>query len=338
MGTAERLAEYGVFEDAVIDRIAEVDEFQRSFESHQKFIQAVGGSELVTHLATGYHPIQVVDFIPKGDYDEKQALVYDLPMANAANSNQLFQVATIAAARPDRRIVVTSNPSAGLGGRFDSGRLNYRQRRTVASGDIVPTVIPTIDYLQKNGIERADHIGYSYGSDKALAAARTAEYAVENIVTIEPASTIRRAKFVGRLTLALAFGSTKKALAGYNDAPDLEIFRAARQDETRIGDLAYVGSLFKLSNLAIAKSITKGHFETSLRDALRAQPEATATVSWGDESELSEDATMQNIVQRIDEETGRVYNIRIAGGRHALANDVHLQAAIVHQALQRSAA
>lgn len=93
--------------------------------------------------------------------------------------------------------------------------------------------------------------------------------------------------------------------------------------------------LVRLSNLAISKAIAKGDFESRAHTVLSEKPELRAHIAWGDASELADSAALTEIVGRLQGEFGnRIDTTILPGQKHALANDVILQGALVTEALR----
>lgn len=274
---------------------------------------------------------QIVDIHPITDWDERRARVIHQPMANPLDPNMLYQAATIYAVDPSVRTIVTGNPS-GLG--YGQNILSREDRRKVASGDLRPTIDSIAKYLTNTGVEYVEHIGYSYGADKAAVAAEHADKYDQEVtasIHIEPASVIKRSL----VKLGAAFISTSKELARYVDASNVPAFKAARKES--VGMVTYSMGLARLSNIAIAKALAQDGFEGRVDRALTNQSEMKSCIIWGTESELAIDGIVIAISDRLIAKYGgdRVGTIRLPGQKHLLANDIHLQAALVMQGLKR---
>lgn len=328
MTTAERLRDYYDFAPDVIDEVAEFAEFQASFENYRDFFGAVGVPNIEIYPVENTEDLSVVDVRPK-EHDEKSAIIMHLPMANPLDANQLYQVATIAGTNPDSRVIAFGNPS---GGRYKGSKLTSAAKSLLASGDLFPLVGQGVDYVEKQGIEEANEIGYSYGALKSVAAAYYGMYSVSNAIAIEPVSHPR-----SLLKLGTDFMSTDKALSGYTNAPGLDTYKQARKDAVSMKE--YMAGLLGSKNRAVAGVLAKTDFKTwadqVLTEGLVSSGADKLTLVWGSESELADDETMQQIVYGLKRVHGdRVSNMRLEGQKHALANDVHLHAAIIKQALK----
>lgn len=333
---------------AVIETVAEVAGRQAASEADYGAFLAYGtsygsflddvGEHLETREAPNGRRYQVLDIRPSEE--DGTVMSYHLPMANPLDPNQRYQIATIAAANPHTRIVAVGNPS---GGQYTSGQLTHRQRVAVASGDFSPVVEPDRHYLDSIGVEAVDCVGYSYGADKAAQLASCGDIAVPHLVTIEPVVGVRSLK-----ELADDFSRTAEALPDYADAPGLQSFADARADA--ITDREYLRGLGRLSNVAIARGLTYGSFGLRLTKALRTQAphRIQATLAWGTLSELAHIRSSRQLLLASAARQGAttmgllveaglldlhnpVVDMKLALGRHALANDIHLQAAIVTQ-------
>ncbi len=315
---AERLGGYYPFSPEVIDGIAEFAERQASYPTYPEFLDAMGVGEPEPKTYDGYRPIQVVDVRPK-EHDPDSALVMHLPMGNDLGPNQLYQVATIAGTNPDKRVIAVGNP-CGPGSK--SGLLTHTQRLAVASGDLTPVVDPVRKYLDEAGVSATEQYGYSYGAAKAATLIKIGNQAVDKAIFVEPVVGERTL-----LKLTTDFGSSNEVLQEYVEANGLPTFIDARK-AVPFGMMRYIAGLGRLTNIAIARNLAKGNFGKDLRGALAAQPDMMATVAWGTASEL---ATHDKVLEAI-KDTG-VEVMPLVDERHALANDVHLAAAIVREGL-----
>lgn len=324
MTTYERLQEYYPFSKETLEQIAQVAEAQAEIEDYHQYLQAAGIERHEydrNHSGYDGQPVNLVDFRPK-EHDPDKALVVHLPMANPLDPNQLYQVATIAQANPDMRVLAAANPS-GLG--YGAGVIKSKpERQAVAHGNLRPVVDPLLRAMDQKGITEATHYGYSYGADKALAATLHGDQEVESVTLLEPAAVKERSL----LKLGLDFSSTAKTLEDYAQAPGDLAFLEARKDS--VGALTYNLGLARLSNIAVARYIAQGKFEAGLHQAMDAQPESLMTVAWGTESELAVHSLMQQIMERTQarRDGHRVRQMQLPGQKHAVANDIHLQAAV----------
>lgn len=335
MNTTERLQGYYPFDHSVVERVSLVAERQMAMPDFGDFFAHTGLTESVRKIYDGYAPIDILDIRPK-DHDPRAAMVVHLAMANPLDPNNLYQISTIAAVHPTTRIIASANPS-GFG--YNSGLLNKDQRQRVAGGDFGPVVEPLMKYIEDKDnpkVETIQQVGYSYGADRAATSAKKISGSLadtSHLVAIEPASVVKRS-LIG---ISQAFGSTNKALNTYVKANELPAFISARKES--VGMLAYVSGLARLSNIAVARGLTDGKFNERVQAARISNSstieQMSTTLAWGTESELADNEAMEAIFSTLasDDSYGKVQAIRLENHKHALANDVHLQAAIVAQAL-----
>ncbi len=324
MNTAERLQGYQLFGGDTIESISEVAELQASL-SYLKFFKETGLKETKSFRVPGYSPIDVVDILPESANNE-EAIVLHLPMANPLDPNQLYKVATIAALNRGSRVIASANPSRPG---YRSGLLTRAQRIQVAKGDFRPTVEPLVRYLENQHVSSVRQAGYSYGADKAMAMAAFEAFDVSRTVAVEPASVVRRSG----IALGAAFASTKKALEGYVALNEVPAFVSARSKSV---NRSYPLGLTRLTNLAIARGLTDGKFAQRTSKALKTHEGMIATFAWGSESELALDGAMRCITRDIGMAYGqdRIRTLRAKGAKHALADDIHLHAALITEGLR----
>ncbi len=330
MNTIERLERYHPFDEQLIGRIAEVAEEQQGL-SYEEFFKRYNIPEPEMRTNERGRAFTVLDIEPQGDFDETHARVVHIPMANPLDLNQIYQAATIFAVDPTVRLVATSNPS---GPGYPGNTLTHAERKRVWTGDVSPTVDPVLEYLHEHGISQTDQIGYSWGVNKANAAttrSQAYDQEVGHMVHIEPADVKQRSL----LQLGSDFAKTAKMLKAYVELSDVPAFLSARKES--ISAMGYNVGLMRLSNLAIAKALVRGEYEQKTVEAMEAQPEVKTHVAWGSNSELADDSLMLIATQRLQEKFGaeRVATTRLTGEKHALANDIHLQAALIHHRLKR---
>lgn len=248
-------------------------------------------------------------------------------MGQPLDPNNLYSIATIAATNPNTRIIAAPNPSAPG---YRAPSLTSAEREQIEKGDFSPLVEPTLEYAKLVGVNELNHYGYSFGSDLALGAARSgfSDFIQPRILLIEPASVIKR----GVLELGKDFMSANPALPLYSSQNGPARKSAGKES---LGIMRYSLGLLRLSNFAIAKGIAQGNFGEDLGKVLALNPEATATVAWGTDSELADNDALEDITKSAKEEHGqdRVKTMQLPRQKHALANDLALQAALVRQGL-----
>jgi hypothetical protein len=326
MNTAERLQSYYHFNEAVIADVSEAMERQANY-SYPDFLDFVGADSPKPYELDGYSTRQILDIRPS-EHDDKQALIVHLPMAVPLDTNQRYQLASLANVMPNTRIIAMSNPSSGV---YKSGGLTYKQRQQVSCGIFKPVTDPLGAYIEKEGIEEVENVGGSYGAELAASFAVSGNHKVATTVYIEPASVIRR----GVVKLGLDFKSSEAPMAEYVAANELPAFVEARKDA--VGAKDYMSGLLRPTNIAVARGLAKGDFYHNARMALLAQSNMYTSFAWGTDSELALDSEMPGIVSGYTALAGisNVMRIRMFGQKHALGNDLALSIAIVLQSLRR---
>lgn len=332
MQVAERLQGYGAFSSETIDQVSESFERIASFESYGELFEYAGLPETEIVRFPGCLPAEIIDIQPV-EYDADEAIVVDLPMANPLDPNNKYALATIAINNPNSRIIAAANPS---GPGYNAGRLKLVQRHMVARGELAPTVTPMLYYLDQEGVERVRHAAYSYGCDKAATMIKMGEHETTHGVYIEPVVKDHGSFPFGTAKLGLSFASTAEHLDEYVANNDLPTFVAAREDS--VGVIAYNIGLARLSNIAIARSLTPGGFVNRCLEAQIANPDMVSTLAWGSESELAIDAIMNSLYNMTNyhaRNTSR--RLRMGGHYHALANDLAVQNAAIRQGFATTA-
>lgn len=328
--TAKRLREYYAFSDETINAVAKFAETQASYKTYQDFFETVGMPEAKIHRIGKKQGAVVIDIIPKKL--AKRAIVMHLPMGNPLDPNQQYQVATIAGLFPDARVIAFGNPSGGKYSHVEHD-LTVLQKLGIAAGaNVKPLVAAELDYLKTQGIKNAYFAGYSYGALKALVSAKYVEEGmVQGVITVELVSHPR-----SPLKLVNDFKQTLEPLGSYVQATQLTTFQAAR--DTSIGGRDYHKSLRRSINLSIGSLISRMNALKLAQQLLRRKPNLQLTMAWGSKSELVDDVRMVQAIDQINVAfPGRVKGIQLYEHKHGLANDVHLHAAIIHEALQKVA-
>lgn len=333
MSTYEHLQSYSdEFSPEVLEEVSALADWQRRIQDYPTFFDHMGIEEIKQVTFEGYNPIEILDIRPA---DEKpgEALVYHLPMANPLDPNMIYQAATVAkAAEPGTRLIAMGNPSGpGMG----VGAMNHQNRKMVSQGNLSPVVEPLLKYLDSQGVTKADHVGYSYGAELAAEAAASGNHAVDRLVSIEPVDVVERSL----PALAAAFMSTNKELNRYVKATNLPAFEQARKDST--GVVSYTVGLGRLSNIAIARALTRNRFSERLQTSLDSQYWMNATIVNGGESELAPMDAIDNALSQLQpryypDQAGinQLRSIELPGQKHAFPNDLYLQAAVVLEALR----
>lgn len=327
--TADRLAEYGLFSRSTIDVVASFAEQQAAYLTYQDFFRAVGMTEVKFHTDKKGRGASYVD-IPASK-KEKGVIVWHLPMGNPLDPNQLYQAASIAGVLSEYRIIAFGNPS-GKPYNFKAQNLNPKDRASIAfSSKRKVLVAAELDYLASQNITSMYQVGYSYGALKALIESLYApKGSVEGIVTIEPVAHPRYAiQLLGDFTRSFV------PLGKYVNRTELQTFFDARKDSANL--VAYSAGLKRLINIAIGYMLSKVDFIPLLKQVMAHQPEARVTIAWASKSELGNDAHLSTVLDAMQKEGAPVSPVRLTDDTHAVANDVHVTAAILLEALYKLA-
>ncbi|MGH7217833.1 MAG: hypothetical protein ACREGE_00085 [Candidatus Microsaccharimonas sp.] len=324
--TAARLRRYFPFSAKAIAAVSQYAATQVQFKTYKEFFKSVDISEGATLYSTARHgSVEVIDIAPQGD--EKGAIVVHLPMGNPLDPNQLYQVATIAGTNPGYRVIGFGNPS-GKPYYHKDQNLTFMKRWGIASlRSTRPLVEAELSYLDSQGIRSAMHVGFSYGAIKALIESTHSEKGtVKNLVMIEPVSHTRSLR-----RLIDDFKSTLGPMGKYVNNTGLETYKEARRHG--IEGKQINRGLVRPISLAVAFMLSRFNLRTELQKFITKNPEVPITVVWGSSSELIDDARMATVIAELKAAGAPLQAIRLPGLHHALANDVHLHAVIIRQAL-----
>jgi hypothetical protein len=328
---AKRLAEYYPFDTDVLETVARVADEQRS-TTWGKYRLALPEVQLYT--PDDNKPVQIVDIIPEGGYDDVQ--IHYSPMGCRLDANMLTRIATFAAALPTTRLIASGNASVPGA---DGGKAKFGDIPAIWSGDLRPTVAPTLAYVARyfdsQQVNAITQVGYSFGADKAATGSQlAADYnlAVRQGIYIDPASVVWR----GIPRLAYAFHRAGKSSNRYVAAADSEVLNAAKAEADRQGYwlAGYVAGLLRPTNFAIAHALSRDGFEGRVRKAFESQPEGIdIDIVWGSRSELATHGLILAVTKRLAADYGqdRVRATAIEDQTHAMANDIFLHAAILLQ-------
>jgi pimeloyl-ACP methyl ester carboxylesterase len=205
-----------------------------------------------------------------------------------------------------------------------------KQKWAIARGGNVESLVAAeLDYLKGQGVRRVVHAGYSYGALKAMFASYyESAVEVEGLICIEPVAHSR-----GIIQLIGDFLRTDSPLNKYVNRSRIPAFIDARKHA--IDGVSYRRGLIRPINLAIAFLLARTDFMTLLKKILIKRPAIHTVVAWGGKSELGNDAHTTTTLQDIARANPRVHALRFAEDTHALANDIHIHAAIILEALTR---
>ncbi len=324
--TAARLRRYFPFSETVVETVATYAATQAQFTTYKAFFKSVTVPTRATLYSTARHgSVEVVDVAPRGS--EKGTIVVHLPMGNPLDPNQLYQVATIAGTNPGYRVIGFGNPT-GKPYYYKDQNLTFMKRWSIASlRSTRPLVEAELSYLDSQNIRSAIQVGFSYGAIKALLeSAHSENGTVKGLVMIEPVSHTRSLR-----RLINDFKSTLGPLGEYVQKTGLETYKEARRNG--IEGKQINRGLVRPISLAIAFMLSRIDLRTEIQKFTAKNPTVPITVAWGSRSELIDDARMAAIVAELQKSGAPLQAIRLPGLHHALANDVHLHAAIVRQAL-----
>lgn len=325
---ANRLKAEGYFSAKTIAAVEATAKLQQNSSTFQDFFQAVG-LETPTFFKHGKFGVSAVDCKPSVQ-PETGVLVVHLPMANPLDTNQLFQVATIAATNPSYRVIAFGNPSGGPYA-FAGQNLSIEQRRAIASGkNVKPLINAELAYLKSQDIQHVSHAGYSFGALKAVIASYySGDITVDALITIEPAAHPR-----GMMQLVGDFLRTDRPLNTYVNRSKTPIFIEARK--AAVSGTDYKRGLLRPINIAIARLLAKADFIDWLTKTMVRHPHVNVTLAWAGKSELGNDAHFKSSAHHLGQAMpGRFNPMRFAEAHHALANDIHIHAAIIREALSR---
>lgn len=330
----DRLKSYHNFSPETLDTVAEVAERYRAYKSWPEMyadFQSEHSHASLRHVR--FAPLgglltEIVDIVPD-DYDN--TLLYHLPMGNAADPNMLTRLMVLSSTLPNTRIITESNPAQPL---TNSGRLTSMQRAQVKNNNFRPTIEAILQYTHSQRVDSVTQTGPSYGADRSVAGHNIAySYDINSthVAPMDPASP----ETISVIELAKRFLSTNTHLSDYVNATECAAYLDARVEASRrTGGMAgYAMGLLRLSNLAILQGIAGGNFESRLQKSLERDPNSTATVIWGSESELAIDSLMSTIVSGIQDRgyQERVVGVPIIGQHHAMFDDIFLNAALVRE-------
>jgi hypothetical protein len=344
MNTAETLLGYYDFDEAIIERVAEVAEYQNS-QSFEKLTAEYGVADGAQKVPIGDGYLEILEFVPHPDEetDPAYARVYNLSMGNSIMPALTMNLMTLFAADPSSRLIMIGNPSVpGHAGGTVSRHETREMRR---EHTLRPVAEPVLHYLGRRGITTSAELGYSYGADKAAAVAGLApdfDHQVTRGVFVEPPSLITQR----RTQMAAAFMTTARVQPKYIKDTECEPYIELRKKElpeTNLEQIAalgrglpYLAGLLRVTNRAIWSVLAQGGYENRLQEAVEANPDGRFTTAWGTLSELVDDAKMLQAVMdfRSDHPLGdHTSYIRLRGAHHAGGDNIYLHTATMLQGL-----
>ncbi len=320
--TADRLKRCNVFSEATIKTVASFADKQSKYTSYKDFFNAMNIPKPTLFTMKKSGGVAVVDILAKNK--QKGTIVLHLPMANPLDENQLYHIATVVGTNPSYRVIAFGNPS-GKPYNYREQNLNLWQKFAVAfTNNLRPLVCAELEYIKSQGIEETHHVGYSYGAHKAMIEAYYSNPAtVKSLTLIDPVAHTR-----GFRQLVHDFKNTLQPMGEYVNRTHIQTYFDARK--AAADKRHYDHALTRPINIAIGLLLRRVDFITMLEKVFRQQPGMLATVAWGSQSELTNDAHMKVSMHRLKyEEKKNIRAIRIETGKHALANDIHLYAAFI---------
>jgi len=324
--TADRLRQYELFSDETISAIAGFARKQARYKTYQDFFNDMGMPKPNYFIAKNGAGVPFVKISPT--IKPLGTIVLHLPMANPLDENQLYHIATVVGTNPGYQVIAFGNPS-GKPYSYKQQNLSLWQKVSIAlTNKMKPLVAAELEYLQAQGVTQAHYVGYSYGAHKAMIESYYSEPAsVKSITLIDPVAHPR-----GFKQLVHDFKNTFHPMGEYVNQTGLQTYFDARAAaaKTKHHDRA----LTRPINIAIGVILRRVDFIKMLEKVLKRQPGISATVAWGTESELTNDAHLKVSMHRLKYDSKQnVHPLRIKAGKHALGNDVYLYAAIIRQAL-----
>lgn len=327
--TAETLQNYHPFSEDIIQCVDEIANKQKN-TSWVEYLESSNVPDIEIFHPDHSKPIEILDIRPV-DHDG-DVIVYHEAMATSLDPNSIMHIMPLAQAMSTKRIIGVGNPGRPGQG---YGKLNFGDRRTVGRGNLRPTVDPLLEYLNREGLEEVSHVGYSYGAEKVQAAAQFSDkydLKIPFAISMDPPAVKDR----GVILLGRDFLTTDKYLDDYISSTESTAYIQARKESGSA--LGYSLGLLRLSNFAIARSISKEGFEGRAEAALIAQPEMMTDVMWGSESEIAIDILMQGIVRRLSSGFGsRLRSTRFMGQKYAMCDDIFFHTAMVLHGIEQVA-
>lgn len=322
--TSQRLKGYHLFSNEVIREVAQCAESQAGV-SYQDWFKQIGLPKVKLYTTKRGRTVPYITIAARNK--STKTLVINLPMGNSLDASQLYQLATIAAVIPECTIVAFGNPS-GKPFHFKRQKLSLKELFEVAFTSRRRAVVASeLEYIDKHVKGDVYYAGYSYGALKALLEATyTTDTRLKGIILVDPVAHPRY-----RRQLLENFIATLKPMGEYVDRTGIDGYFAARKDAAET--VNYNAGLRRPINIAIGMMLAKADFAQLFEAVLQRRPSLYATVAWASKSELGNDAHMGVTSHRLSHEYPHVQAMRLDGDKHSVANDIHLHAAIIREAL-----
>jgi hypothetical protein len=313
------------FDASAVERAIAVEDDQRSYDTD--FVKYLGTFGI--GIAELKRTPDFVD-IRSDDRDDESAIVVHQPLGNPLKAHRLVGVASIAAMFPDKRIISFSNP--GHPGSKHK-RVSPLGALKVANGSLTDYMSYLEHYLVDQNVFEAAHVGESIGADLATEAGAQKGYASTAVIALDPGSNVP-STFRG---MTGAFGSSNDAFRGYLHGNGQEL-SATSFDIAGDGD-SYPKGLVRLTNLAMAKLVTRGNYADR---ATRAVMNGTDVyVAHATKSELCPPNPMRGLIgslqaQDLGQNAGTMSGIELIGDNHSFPNDLALVNALVAQSIDQT--
>jgi len=324
--TKTRLEAYRIFSARTIEDIAQGAKKQATYETSYAFFDAVGIVTPQLFVDKDGQGVPVLDIPAAGK--EKGTIVIHLPMANPLDANQLYHIATVKATNPAYRIIAFGNPS-GEPFFYKEQNLSFWKRFRIGTNrEVRPLVAAELEYLEAHVTSDIHHVGYSYGAHKALIeSSYVKSHTVKSLILIEPVAHPRGIK-----QLIEDFQRTFEPMGGYVNRTHLKTYFDARAEAARTKH--HKNALKRPINIAIGFMMSRLDFIPLVKKIVSQQPQLKVTIAWGGKSELGNDAHVGTSLHQLSHDNpGRIYPLQLKDDTHAFANDIHLYAAIIHEAL-----
>lgn len=313
------------FERSALERAIEVEAIQQSF-----------GTDFVGYLNSFGITVDqlrktpdIVD-IRSDNRDDERAIIVHQPLSNPLKAHRLIGVASIAAMFPDRRILSFSNP--GHPGSKHK-RISIFGAPKLAGGNLTNYMQYVERYVVNQEIEEVVHVGESIGADLATEAGSHSRYNSLAVVGLDPGSNVASSF----RSMTQAFGSSNDAFRGYLHGNDQEL-SSTSFDVAGDGD-TYMLGLARITNLAMAKMVSKGGYSDRAERALRNGTDVF--VAHGTLSELCPPNPMRGLIaclnaQDLGQNAGKMRGIELIGDNHSFPNDLAIVNTVLAQSIDIS--
>lgn len=337
MNVEKRIAEYYQFDEEILQAVSATATRQNNLSFSELADQhGIGdGPEQVKPSVASNRTIEFYQLNPNGDYDESLLRICQAPMGIPADKSMAMRAMRLFASDPTVPLMIVGSP-ASIGNR--ANRLKLDELREVSRGNLIPAVIPILQFIMNRSVAEIEVVGYSYGADAGAAmmtAAGRFGLKAKRGVLIEPAGIKKQSVY----SLAKSFGASGAELEGYVDRTESKpLFEARNRNQTAVagfnGFARWAGGFLRASNLAITSGLARGTFGSQLNDALSTTEQSKVAVAWGSSSELVDVPAITQTVRSLnDDHYGRVFPLEIIGMHHGGGDDIDLHAAMVLQGL-----